>query len=113
HVQSAWRCARTATCGGRSPSLFSPQWLFPALPGPAVIAPRGRAPELPRPYRTWGYPAVPLAFVAGCCALTISLWLARPLRSTIGLVLILAGLPVHAWIVRGQRRPERAVGARA
>jgi basic amino acid/polyamine antiporter, APA family len=92
--------------------VFS-QWLFLGLAAAALIVLRRTAPELPRPYRTWGYPAVPLAFVAGCCALTISLWLARPLRSTIGLVLILAGLPVHAWIVQRQKRPERAIAAGA
>ena len=69
--------------------MFS-QWLFLGLAAAAVIVLRRKAPELERPYRTWGYPLVPLAFIAGCCALTLSLWLARPLRSTIGLVLILA-----------------------
>ena len=75
-------------------------WLFLGLAAAAVIVLRRTEPDMARPYRTWGYPLVPLAFIAGCCALTISLWLARPVRSTIGLALILAGVPVHAWIVR-------------
>jgi len=86
-------------------------WLFLGLAAAAVIVLRRTAPDLPRPYRTWGYPLVPLAFIAGCCALTISLWLARPVRSTIGLALIFAGVPVHAWIVRN-RKPANAAGAR-
>jgi APA family basic amino acid/polyamine antiporter len=77
-------------------------WLFLGLAAAAVIVLRRTEPDMPRPYRTWGYPLVPLAFIAGCCALTISLWLARPVRSTIGLALILAGVPVHAWIIRGR-----------
>jgi APA family basic amino acid/polyamine antiporter len=77
-------------------------WLFLGLAAAAVIVLRRAEPDMPRPYRTWGYPLVPLAFIVGCCALTISLWLARPIRSTIGLALILAGVPVHAWIIRGR-----------
>jgi basic amino acid/polyamine antiporter, APA family len=85
--------------------VFS-QWLFLGLAAAAVIALRRLEPELPRPYRTWGYPFVPLAFIASCLALTISLWTARPVRSSMGLALILAGVPVHAWLVR--RRTRRA-----
>jgi len=53
---------------------------------------RRTEPELPRPYRCWGYPWLPAAFVAGAIALTATLWLARPIRSSIGLVLIFSGL---------------------
>ncbi len=88
--------------------VFS-QWLFLGLAAAAVIVLRRSAPDLPRPYRTWGFPLVPLAFIAGCFALTISLWLARPLRSTIGLALIFAGVPVHAWIV-SRRTPSAPDG---
>jgi APA family basic amino acid/polyamine antiporter len=47
---------------------------------------------LPRPYRTWGYPVVPALFLAGALALTVNLWIQRPVRSTAGLALILFGL---------------------
>lgn len=78
-------------------------WLFLGLAAAAVLVLRRIEPDMPRPYRTWGYPLVPLAFIAGCCALTISLWVARPLRSTIGLGLILAGVPVHAWMLNTRK----------
>jgi len=35
---------------------------------------------------------LPAIFILGAAALTVSLWVARPLRSSIGLVLILSGL---------------------
>lgn len=81
-------------------------WLFLGLAAAAVIVLRRTEPDMPRPYRTWGYPFVPIAFIVGCCALTISLWIARPIRSTIGLALILAGVPVHSWITARGLRPE-------
>ena len=40
---------------------------------------------------------VPALFVAGAIALTIRLWFARPIRSTIGLGLILFGLVFYRY----------------
>jgi basic amino acid/polyamine antiporter, APA family len=67
-------------------------WIFYALAVAAMIRLRRTEPALERPYRCWGYPWVPAAFLAGAAALTVTLWLARPVRSSIGLVLILSGL---------------------
>ena len=67
-------------------------WIFYALAVAAMIRLRRTEPELPRPYRCFGYPWVPAAFLAGAAALTVTLWLARPIRSSIGLALILSGL---------------------
>ena len=49
----------------------------------------------PRPYRCWGYPWVPGLFVLGALLLTVNIWIQRPGRSSIGLLLILAGLPFY------------------
>jgi len=59
----------------------------------ALFRMRKTEPDLPRPYRCWGYPGVPALFVAGALALTINIGFERPVRSSIGLLLILAGLP--------------------
>jgi basic amino acid/polyamine antiporter, APA family len=67
-------------------------WIFYALQTAAVIPLRWREPGLPRPYRTWGYPVTPVIFVIGAVALTVNLWIQRPVRSSIGLGLILFGL---------------------
>jgi amino acid transporter len=67
-------------------------WIFYALAVAAMIKMRRTEPGLVRPYRCWGYPWVPAAFLAGAAALTVTLWLARPVRSSIGLVLIFSGL---------------------
>ena len=68
------------------------QWIFYGLVTASVFGLRRREPELPRPYRTWGYPWVPIAFCVCALALTLNLWWQRPIRSSIGLVLILLGL---------------------
>jgi APA family basic amino acid/polyamine antiporter len=50
-------------------------WIFYALSVVAMFRLRRIAPELPRPYRTWGYPVVPALFVAGALALTVNIWI--------------------------------------
>jgi basic amino acid/polyamine antiporter, APA family len=73
-------------------------WIFLALGVLALIRLRALEPDLPRPYRAWGYPWTPLLFLIAALALTVNLWLEQPVRSSIGLLVILAGVPCYyAW----------------
>jgi APA family basic amino acid/polyamine antiporter len=67
-------------------------WIFYGLATVGLFRLRYKEPNMPRPYHCWGYPWVPGLFVLGALALTINLWLDRPLRCTIGLALMLFGL---------------------
>ena len=79
-------------------------WIFFALGALALLRLRATEPDLPRPYRTWGYPWTPLLFLTAALALTTNLWLDQPVRSSIGLLMILAGLPCYyAWLGRSRR----------
>ncbi len=78
-------------------------WIFYASAVIALFRLRKTEPDLPRPYRCWGYPWVPGLFVAGALALTINIWIQRPGRSSIGLFLILAGLPFYKMWARRAR----------
>jgi len=68
-------------------------WLFFAFTAVALIRLRRVEPELPRPYRVWGYPWTVLVFGIAGLAISLNLWLARPVRSSIGLAIILLGAP--------------------
>src|SRR5262249_26104601 len=68
-------------------------WAFFALTALALVRLRRKEPNLPRSYRVWGYPWTPLAFGVAAAAISINLWLVRPVRSTIGLAVILFGIP--------------------
>jgi len=72
-------------------------WIFYGLAVVALFRLRLREPSLERPYRCWGYPWVPGLFVLGALVLTLNLWLVRPGRSSVGLLLILAGLPFYRY----------------
>ena len=75
-------------------------WIFYGFAVVAMFRLRKTEPNMERPYRCWGYPWVPGLFVLGALVLTINLWLVRPGRSTIGLLLILAGLPFYRYWTR-------------
>ena len=80
-------------------------WIFYGFAVVALFRMRRTEPDLPRPYRCWGYPWVPGLFVAGALALTINIWVQRPGRSSIGLLLILAGLPFYKFWARREKFP--------
>jgi APA family basic amino acid/polyamine antiporter len=86
-------------------------WIFYGLAVIALFRLRYTEPNMPRPYRCWGYPIVPGLFVAGALALTINIWLNRPGRSTIGLLLILAGLPFYRYWRKKSSTAEHAAKA--
>jgi APA family basic amino acid/polyamine antiporter len=69
------------------------EWIFLALSALALFRLRAKEPALARPYKAWGYPFTPLVFFAAALALTINLWMVRPVRSSLGLLVILAGVP--------------------
>jgi len=75
-------------------------WIFYGFAVVALFRLRKTEPNLVRPYRCWGYPWVPGIFVVGALVLTVNLWLVRPGRSSIGLLLILAGLPFYRYWTR-------------
>jgi amino acid transporter len=83
-------------------------WIFYGLAVVALFRLRYTEPNMPRPYRCWGYPIVPGLFIAGALALTINIWLNRPGRSSIGLLLILAGLPFYRYWTRKSITAEYA-----
>jgi len=73
-------------------------WIFFALTAIALLRLRRTEPELARPYRAWGYPWTPLIFLAAAIALTVNLWTIRPVRSSLGLAVILLGIPFfYRW----------------
>jgi basic amino acid/polyamine antiporter, APA family len=66
---------------------------FLALTALALIRLRSTEADLARPYRVWGYPWTVIAFGAATFAISLNLWLVRPIRSSIGLAVILLGIP--------------------
>lgn len=81
------------------------QVLFYGLSATAVIRLRHKAPHVPRPYRTWGYPFTPLVFAACVVWLLGNTIIQAPREAAIGAGLILLGLPGYWYWKRRQRAP--------
>jgi APA family basic amino acid/polyamine antiporter len=71
--------------------------IFFALTGLAVIILRIKQPDRKRPYRTWGYPVVPLFFVIINLAVFLNTVIDQPLKSTIGLIMLGIGIPAFLY----------------
>jgi APA family basic amino acid/polyamine antiporter len=81
--------------------------LFHAATGAAVFVLRARRPELPRPYRVWGYPLVPALFILASLVLVANTLAERPVESLLGLGLVGLGLPAYAgWRARARRQAQ-------
>jgi APA family basic amino acid/polyamine antiporter len=76
--------------------IFS-SWILYGMATAAVIVLRVRHPELNRPYRTLGYPLVPILFVLVAVVFVVSTLWDSPRESLMGLALILLGLPFYAY----------------
>jgi len=96
-AQGAWAAVLLLTGSYESLidyALFG-TWVFYGLMIAAVMVLRRRRPDVPRPYRMWGYPVTPVVFVA------ITLWFlgnmlwTRPGPALAGLGLILTGVPAY------------------
>jgi len=75
--------------------IISADLFFYVLMVTALIILRRKAPAADRPYRTWGYPFVPLVSILLAGLLIIDLaWLA-PTTSGIGILIVLTGVPVY------------------
>jgi APA family basic amino acid/polyamine antiporter len=71
--------------------------LFNVAAGCALFVLRRTRPDHPRPYRTWGYPVVPVVFIAGSLAFVINTLVERPVESLTGLGLLAVGLPAYFY----------------
>jgi amino acid transporter len=70
-------------------------WPFYALSVGAVYLLRRTRPDLPRPYRTAGYPWVPFVFLLASLALLLNALVEQPGSTLFGFAVILLGVPVY------------------
>jgi amino acid transporter len=70
-------------------------WPFYALAVAAVFVLRRTRPDLERPYRTWGYPVVPLLFLLASVAMVVNALVTNTRDTAVTLLITLAGVPVY------------------
>lgn len=81
--------------------VISAALLFYILTTTGIFRLRATRPELPRPYKAFGYPVVPALYIAGASAVLLVLFMYRPSTTWPGLGIVLLGLPVYfVWRAR-------------
>jgi APA family basic amino acid/polyamine antiporter len=73
------------------------EWILYGMATAAVLVLRNTRPDMPRPYRVWGYPLVPITFVLVAAALLYATLREAPRESGMGLGLIAVGLPFYYY----------------
>jgi len=75
--------------------IVSADLLFYVLMIAALMVLRHKRPIAERPYRTWGYPFVPIISILLAGLLMVDLAFLAPATSGIGMLLVLTGVPVY------------------
>jgi APA family basic amino acid/polyamine antiporter len=68
----------------------------------ALFALRRRQPDRPRPYRAWGYPFIPLVYLAANAAIGAGLLFGRPREAGIAVLVLASGVPVYFLFRKGR-----------
>ena len=87
--------------------IVSVELVFGALAVLAVIVLRYRKPDMERPYRAWGYPVVPIVFIALSLFLILDLAYLAGTTSGIGYLIAATGIPVYFF---WRKRPALEAG---
>jgi len=69
--------------------------LFFALTIFALFLLRAKRPDIPRPYKAWGYPVVPALYILTTTFIMVILLIFKPSYTFPGLVIVLLGIPVY------------------
>ena len=81
-------------------------WLFYGVAGVGLFVLRRKRPDAPRPYRTTGYPFVPILFIATSAFIVVNSLVNDTFNAGMGLLLILTGVPVLAFLEWRRRRAD-------
>ncbi len=114
-MMSGW--AAILVLSGKYDDLFNfvifGSWILYAMAAASVFVLRRKRPDLVRPYKTLGYPVVPVLFLVGAAALEFSTLRERPVQSLAGIALILLGLPFYYyWRSRRREAGDSSTGSK-
>jgi basic amino acid/polyamine antiporter, APA family len=96
-AQAAWASllGLSGSYDALTDSVIFSSWLFYGLVTASLFIFRRKLPDVPRPYRAFGYPVVPIIFLFATAALLINTFVAAPHEAFRGVVLLAAGLPFY------------------
>jgi APA family basic amino acid/polyamine antiporter len=111
-VQGVW--ASILSCSGTYQQLFTDvifiAWLFYAMTVAGVVVLRWRKPGLDRPYRVPAFPMLPIVFCIAALGIAISAIAESPMRSLLGIGLMLTGIPQFLFFFKRSELRRSGLG---
>jgi APA family basic amino acid/polyamine antiporter len=109
-IVGAWSIVLSLGPGGKFEELLKfavfGAWIFLGLAVLGVFILRKRRPDMPRPYKTWGYPVTPAVFVLAAMFILVNTIVKSFWNSFASLALIALGIP--AYLYWNKKRGGRA-----
>jgi APA family basic amino acid/polyamine antiporter len=107
-VQGVWASvlALSGTFDTLTDSVVFASWLFYGLTTASLFVFRRTMPDAPRPYRVWGYPLIPVLFLAVTALLLVSALIATPRQAMVGLIMMAVGVPFYLYWSRRCEAPS-------
>ena len=98
-IQGVWASvlAFSGTFDTLTDSVVFASWLFYGLTTASLFVFRRTMPDAERPYRVWGYPIVPLLFLAVTAVVLVSALVATPRQAMNGFVMMAIGVPFYLY----------------
>ncbi|MGB6338338.1 MAG: amino acid permease [Candidatus Aminicenantaceae bacterium] len=110
-VQSAWAVVLLLFWGTFEDLItyvVFTDWIFFGLTAAGIFIFRRKLKDHPRPYKTLGYPVVPLIFITITFLFVLNSLIEKPLHAWAGLVLMILALPVFFTFKKRQERIKNA-----
>ncbi len=76
--------------------------LFYILTIAGIFILRRKLPDAERPYKAFGYPVVPVVYMAATLFICVNLLIYKPLYSWPGLGIVLLGVPLYYWLAKNK-----------
>ncbi|HUX83758.1 MAG TPA: amino acid permease [Chitinophagaceae bacterium] len=80
--------------------------IFYALTIAGIFRLRRFKPDIPRPYKAFGYPWIPGIYILFASAICVSLFIFKPANTWPGLVIVLLGIPLYYFLRRSHKPAE-------
>lgn len=80
--------------------------LFYILTIAGIFKLRQTQPDLPRPYKAFGYPVIPLLYILMAITICVVLLVYKPMYTWPGLIIVLAGIPIYFIVQKRSKSNE-------
>ncbi len=96
-IQAAWSCVLILSGNLEQVVTYTifVAIVFWIVAAASLFTLRRKYPDMPRPYKAWGYPWVPALFILASVGILLNTLVQQPVESLSGLVLIAVGLPAY------------------